>query len=183
MAGAIIFAFITSWVFGAEFSNRMNTQLLALPTHRLSIVAAKFTLIGLWTVGLGLLAYMEGLIVGRLVVIPGWSEQLVVSESRRLLIVVVLTSMLMPLVAFVASLGRGVLPPMGWAFLTVALAQIAAVLGWGDWIPWSVPALLSGAGGPDASAVGAHGYLVVGLAFILGVVATALWWQYADQSA
>ena len=77
IAGAIIFAFITSWVFGAEFSNRMNTRLLALPTRRLSIVAAKFSLIGSWTVGLGLLVYVEALLVGRLVVIPGWSEQLV----------------------------------------------------------------------------------------------------------
>ena len=160
----------------------MNTQLLALPTRRLSIVAAKFSLIGLWTVGLGLLTYVEGIAVGHLVEIPGWSARLALSSFWTLLSVVVLTFMLMPIIAFVASFGRGVLPPMGWAFLTLALAQIAAVLGWGDWIPWSVPALMSGAGGSQASTVGVHGYLVVGLAFIVGIAATALWWQRADQT-
>ena len=90
--------------------------------------------------------------------------------------------MLMPLVALLASAGRGYLPPMGWAFFTVAVAQIAAVLGWGDWVPWSVPALLSGAAGPQASVLGPHSYLIVVLAFAVGVAATILWWQRADQS-
>jgi len=88
----------------------------------------------------------------------------------------------MPLVALLASVGRGYMPPMGWAFFTLALAQIAAVLGWGDWVPWSVPALLSGAAGADTAQLGLHSYVMVLLAFVAGVVATLLWWQRADQS-
>jgi ABC-2 type transport system permease protein len=71
---------------------------------------------------------------------------------------------------------------MAWAFFTLIVAQIAAVLGWGDWVPWSVPALLSGAAGADASLLEVHSYIIVLLAFVAGVLGTELWWQRADQS-
>ena len=57
----------------------------------------------------------------------------------------------MPPVALLASAGRGYLPPLGWAILTVFLAQILAAIGWGAWFPWSVPALFSGLAGPRAT--------------------------------
>jgi ABC-2 type transport system permease protein len=90
--------------------------------------------------------------------------------------------MLMPFVALFASAGRGYLPPLGWAFLTMALAQIAGVLGWGDWFPWSVPGLLSEMAGPRAEPIGLHSYILVLLTFIAGIAATFAWWQSADQA-
>jgi len=181
-AGAVIFALITTWVFGSEFSNRTNTELLALPAPRGAIVAAKFVLIALWTSALALLICLEGLAVGHLVRIPGWSAGMGWNLLGALGAITFLTFMLMPLVALLASAARGYIAPMGWAFFTLALAQIAAVLGWGDWVPWSVPALLSGAGGAEASVLGVHSYAVVVLAFTAGVAATVMWWQRADQS-
>jgi ABC-2 type transport system permease protein len=180
-AGAVIFALLTSWIFGREFSDRTNTQLLALPAPRVVIVTAKLVLLGLWTIALSLLIYLVALGVGFLVVIPGWSMALAVASFRSLLGITLLTYMLMPVVALLASAGRGYLPAMGWAFFTVVIAQIAAVLGRGDWVPWSVPALLSGAAGPRASALGLHSYLIVMLAFAVGALATLRWWQQADQ--
>jgi ABC-2 type transport system permease protein len=182
VAGAVVFALITTWVFGGEFSNRTNTELLALPAPRATIVAAKFSLIALWTLALGALIYLEGLGVGFLVAIPGWSEEMAWTSLGSLAAITFLTFLLMPLVALLASAGRGYLPPMGWAFFTLALAQIAAVLGWGDWVRWSVPALLSGAAGPRASGLGLHSYAVVLLAFLAGVIGTIMWWRRADQS-
>jgi ABC-2 type transport system permease protein len=182
VAGSVIFALITSWNFGSEFSNRTNTQLLALPTARAVVVAAKMALLALWMMALTLLIFLEGLAVGFLVDIPGWSLDLARHSLCSLLMIALLTYMLMPLVALLASAGRGYLPPMGWAFFTLALAQIAAVLGWGDWVPWSVPALLSGAAGPEAATLSLHSYLVVLAAFAAGTLATVLWWQSADQS-
>jgi len=181
-AGAVIFALITAWVFGSEFSNRTSTDLLALPTPRSSIVAAKFLLIGIWTFALGLLIYFEGLAVGFAVDIPGWSAALAWETLRALVAIAFLTFMLMPLVAFLASAARGYMAPMGWAFFTLAVAQIAAVLGWGDWVPWAVPALLSGAAGRQVSGLGTHSYIMVSLAFLFGALATAAWWQSADHS-
>ena len=64
----------------------------------------------------------------------------------------------------------------------MVVAQVAAALGWGDWVPWSVPPLLSGAAGAEASVLGFHSFAVVMLAFIAGVTATLIWWARADQS-
>jgi ABC-2 type transport system permease protein len=85
-------------------------------------------------------------------------------------------------VALFASMGRGYLLPLGWALGSMVLAQIAAVLGWGGYFPWSVPALVSGAMGPPADQVGLHSYLSVLLAFAAGTTGTFIWWRSADQS-
>jgi ABC-2 type transport system permease protein len=181
-AGAVIFALIAAWIFGGEFSNRTAKELLALPTSRTTIISAKFVLLGLWDAALAVLLFLVGLSVGWLLNIPGWSIALGMTSLGLLMLIVGLTFMLMPLVALVASASRGYLAPMGWAFFTLALAQIAAILGWGDWVPWSVPALLSGAAGSEVAHLGIHSYLVVAAAFVVGVGATLLWWQRADQS-
>ena len=66
--------------------------------------------------------------------------------------------------------------------LTLAFAQIAAVMGWGDWFPWAVPALFSQAGSPRAAQLGLHSFVVVALVSVAGLVATLLWWRSADQT-
>lgn len=182
MAGAILFAFMTAWLFGREFSDHTVKELLALPVAREIIVSAKFVLLAIWTAGLTLMIFVMGLVVGTAVDIPGWSRELVWSSFWSLLLIALLTYLLMPFVALLASSGRGYLPPLGWAVLTLALAQIAIVLGWGDWFPWSVPALLGNSGGPRAELVELHSYVLVLLACTAGVVATLAWWRRADQA-
>jgi len=182
IGGAILLAIITAWVFGREFSDRTAKELLALPTSRVVIVGAKFVVTGLWALGLTLLIFAIGLGIGTAVDIPGWSIELEWASFWSLITIAALTWMLMPFVALFASAGRGYLPPLGWTFLTVTLAQIAAVLGWGDWFPWSVPALLSGMAGPSAQQIGMHSYVLVSLAFIIGIAATIAWWQRADHA-
>jgi ABC-2 type transport system permease protein len=71
---------------------------------------------------------------------------------------------------------------MGWAILTMALAQIMQLLGWGSWFPWAVPALFTMLGDPRAADLGPHSYLVVGVTCLVGLAATFAWWQRADQS-
>jgi len=182
VGGAILFAITTSWVFGREFSDHTAKELLALPTSRETSVAAKFLVIALWTLILSLLIFGIGLIVGNLVVIPGWSTDLLRSAFLDVIGSAALTIALLPFVALLASIGRGYMPPFGWAILTVALAQIVAITGWGDWFPWSVPALFSGAAGPRAELIGVHSYVIVVIASIIGLAATFIWWRNADQT-
>jgi len=182
IGGAMLFAFITAWVFGREFSDHTAKELLALPTPREVIVAAKFVLTALWILGLTLLTFVIGLGIGTIVDIPGWSLDLVWTSFWSLLLTALLNFMLMPFVAFFASAGRGYLPPLGWALSTIVLAQIAGILGWGDWFPWSVPALVSGMLGPRAEQVGVHSYILVSLTFLAGVAATFTCWLSADQT-
>ena len=182
IAGSILFAMITAWVFGREFSDHTAKELLALPTPRGIVVGAKFLLTALWNLALTLFVFVVALGVGALVDIPGWSLQLAWTSFCSLMLAVLLTSLLMPCVALFASVGRGYLLPLGWAFLTMALAQIVSVMGWSDWFPWAVPGLLSTMNGPRTEPVPVHSYLVVLLVFVVGLAATFAWWQRADQA-
>ncbi|MGZ9225135.1 MAG: ABC transporter permease [Anaerolineales bacterium] len=182
VGGAILFAIITAWVFGREFSDRTAKELLALPTSREAIVAAKFVVIVVWTLALSLFIFGIGLVIGNLVVIPGWSEALLRTAFVDVMGAAMLTIGLLSFVALLASIGRGDLLPFGWTIFTVVLAQIAALTGWGDWFPWSVPALFSGAAGPRAELLGMHSYIIVFIASLLGLAGTFYWWRNADQT-
>jgi len=182
VGGAILFSIITIWVFGREFSDHTAKELLALPTSRESIVTAKFIVIAAWIFVSTVFIFLIGLFVGKLVVMPGWSTELVRNAGADVLGVAALVTALLPFVALLASVGRGYLPPFGWTILTVVLAQIAAITGWGDWFPWSVPALFSGAAGPRSGLMGFHSYIIVILASIIGLTATFWWWRNADQT-
>lgn len=184
--GAILFAFVTAWVFGREFSDRTAKELLALPTPRETVVAAKFALTALWIVGLAVLIFALGLGIGTAIGLAGWSGELAWTSFWTLAITVLLTLMLMPFVALFASAGRGYLPPLAWAFATLGLAQVAGLLGWGDWFPWSVPGLFSlmfsVVYGQHAAQIGIHSYVMVLLTFVVGMAATFAWWLRADQA-
>jgi ABC-2 type transport system permease protein len=182
VGGAILFGIITAWVFGREFTERTAKEILALPTPRESILAAKFLVTLVWALALTIWVFLFGLLVGSLVVIPGWSTDLLRSAMLDVLGAGLLTIALLPFVALFAGIGRGEFPPIGWLVLTVVLAQVAAITGWGDWFPWSVPALFSGAAGPRADLLGIHSYVLVVLACIAGLAATFYWWRTADQT-
>ena len=182
VGGMIIFSVFTAWVFGREFSDHTAKELLALPTSRDAIIGAKFLVVAIWTLILTLLCYVLGLIVGQLVDIPGWSLALLQSASVDILGTGILTILLLPYVAYIASAGKGFLPSFGWTILTVALAQIVVITGWGEWFPWSIPALFSGAVGPRADQLGWYSYPIILIASLIGVAITFNWWRNADQT-
>jgi ABC-2 type transport system permease protein len=182
VGGGLLFTLVTMWVFGREFSDHTAKELLALPTPRAAIVAAKFVVVGIWAVGLTALVLVLGLIVGAAVGLPGWSTALLWRAAGALVVTAVLTLALMTPVALLASAGRGYLPPLGWAFLTFFLAQILAAIGWGAWFPWSVPALFSELAGPRATQIGLQSYIVVGVTCVAGLAGTFAWWHSADQT-
>lgn len=180
--GMVLFSIVTTWVFGREFSDHTVKELLALPTSREAVVTAKFIVISVWSVIMTLLVCGVSLLVGKLVVLPGWSMELFGSMFVGILGCAVLTLGLLPTVALLASTGRGYLPPFGWMILVMVLAQFSVILGWGDWFPWAVPALFSGAAGPRAENLGVHSYLMLALTLLLGLAATYYWWRSADQT-
>jgi len=182
VGGAILFAIVTAWIFGREFSDHTAKELLALPTSRETIIGAKFIVIAMWTFTLSLFVFGFGLVVGNLVVIPGWSTELLQTAFVDILGSAALTIALLPFVAFIASMGRGYLPAFGWTIFTVAMAQVAVITGRGDWFPWSIPALFSGAIGPRAEQLGFHSYVIIILASLIGLAATFSWWRNADQT-
>ncbi|MDA8216481.1 MAG: ABC transporter permease [Dehalococcoidales bacterium] len=182
IGGFILFGLIAIWTFGREYSDRTAKDMLALPVSREAIVMAKFVLDACWSLAAVVLIFGLALAVGFAVGLPGWSEGLAVSAAGALATIAGLAIVVISPFAWVASAGRGYLPPIGVMFLILALSQILAILGWGDYFPWAVPALASGVAGPSEQAVGIASYLIVALTGILGVAGTLAWWRWADQT-
>jgi ABC-2 type transport system permease protein len=182
VGGAFLFGLIFIWVFGREYSDRTAKDLLALPTARGAIVLAKFIVAGCWSAGLVVWIYVLGLGIGSAIVLPGGSVGLALSAAGTIALVAGLTLLLTTPVALAASAGRGYLSPIGFLLLAAFLSQVLAVLGWGPYFPWSVPALASGAAGAGAQVLGAGSYLLVVFTGIAGLVGTLAWWQFADQT-
>jgi ABC-2 type transport system permease protein len=182
IGGSIVFSIVTAWIFGREFSDHTAKDLMALPTSRENIVTAKLLVITAWVFAVSVWLYLVGLLIGSLVDIPGWTTELAWQSFIDILATAGMTLLLMTPVAFIASMGRGYLPPLGWAVLMIFFSQIIAATGWGEWFPWAVPALFSGAAGPRDQLLGWHSYILVMLAGMAGLAATFYWWRKADQT-
>jgi ABC-2 type transport system permease protein len=177
VGGFILFGIIAIWVFGREYSDRTLKDLLALPTSRSAIVLAKLLVIACWSVALIAMMLLIGLGVGAAVRLPPVSASVMLNGMLLMVVPALLTLLLVTPIAFFACLGHGYLAPFGVMILAVALAQIIAVLGWGEYFPWAIPGLYS-----QGEALGAVSYLIVILTSLAGGAGTLAWWQLADQT-
>jgi ABC-2 type transport system permease protein len=177
--GAIAFAILTAWVFGREFADRTCRIMLATPTRRSSMILAKTGVTAMWCLLLAAWMLAVAFAVGAVVGMPGltWPvarDSLAIAGRAALLWLV-----LMPVTAFVASVGRGYLLPIGVAIATMIVAQFIYATGWAPWFPWCV-AMTSGVPGAQITAAS---IAVVTLTGALGMAATLLWWERSDQTA
>jgi len=182
VGGGIVFAFLTAWVFGREFADRTIRGLLAIPTPRSAIVVAKMLVTATWCALVSVWVVALGLAIGGLIGLPTWSTDLVFSAIGTIGLITGLTIALQTTTAFVAGVGRGYIPPLAWAVLMIFFSQIFSVLGWGAWFPWAVPAIVSGAAGPQGESATLLSFLLVALAALAGHAATLTWWRRADQT-
>ncbi|HSB90512.1 MAG TPA: ABC transporter permease [Anaerolineales bacterium] len=178
-AGGFFFSVLAiAWVFGREFADGTLKDMLAVPVSRSRIVLAKFGVAVVWSAVTTVVVLVAGLVVGALLRLPGGSAVsifegvLAVGIAAGLAIVTVL-----PFALF-ASIGRGYLLPLGMAVLSVMAANLVALLGWGEYFPWAVPLLFA----MGKEALPPMSFAIVLLTGVLGVVATDLWWTYADQN-
>jgi ABC-2 type transport system permease protein len=177
IGGIILFGFIGSWVFGREYADRTAQDLLALPTARWVIVLAKFVVVMAWSAAVTTVVYFVGLGVGAAIGLPEASSEVFWQGTIDIAISAVLTIILVTPIAFFASAGHGYMPAMGATILVIFLAQIVAIAGWGEYFPWSVPALYS-----QGSQIGFISYVIVLLTGVAGIAGTFTWWQLADQT-
>ena len=182
VGGAVLFAFLTAWVFGREFADRTVRGLLANPTPRRTIVLAKACVIAIWGLAISAWVLVLGLAIGAVVGLPGWSESDAGATVAAIAFAAVLTIALQTGAAFFAGVGRGYIAPLAWTMAMVVVAQVVTVLGWGALFPWSVPALIAGAGGTAVEPVTPAGIVIVVLVAAALLVATVAWWDRADQT-
>ena len=177
IGGLILFSLIGSWVFGREYSDRTVKDLLALPTSRSAIVLAKFVIVAFWSGALVAMIYLVGFGIGVWVALPQVPLPVILQGGITLAITACLTIASITPIIFFASAGHGYLPPMGAAILAIFLAQIIGVAGWGEYFPWSIPALYS-----QGVNFGIASYVIVILTGVAGIAGTFLWWELADQT-
>ncbi len=182
IAGGMLFAFLTAWVFGREFADHTVRDLLATPTPRWAIVVAKTAVVAAWDVAICVWIVTLGLAIGAVLALPGWSADLAAPTLQGIAAGAVLTIALQAVTAFFAGVGRGYILPLGWAVLAIVAAQVLAALGRGNVFPWAVPALVVGAGGQAVEPANALSVVLVVLTSLAGLGATVAWWNRADQA-
>jgi ABC-2 type transport system permease protein len=176
--GFFLFILIISWVFGREFADGTVKDLLAVPVQRATILLAKFIVMVVWSAALTVLIFVVGLVMGVLIKLPGGSLQVLLQAGDLVVVTAALTiSVVLPF-ALLASIGRGYLLSIGAAVLTLMVTNVVALIGWGEYFPWAVPGLHI----QEPSSLTPISYWIVVLTSLAGMVATYLWWKYADQN-
>jgi len=178
--GMIGYGFVTSWMFGREYSDKTIKDILALPVSRSIIVGAKFIVTAAWCIILSLVFYAFALVGGWLAGTGGWSVSILKEFTGAFASIAFLTMLLCTPVAFFAGTGRGYLLPFAFIILTLMLANFTGLLGLGPWFPWSIPGMLSvppSKGGQLSVA----SYFILLITSLCGYLATQAWWRWADQ--
>lgn len=175
VADIMLFSFILTWIFGREAADGTLRYLLALPVSRPTIVYAKYTVAAGWALATNVWLTVVVIAVGRLLALPGQDGAALVHGVAVTAATAVLMLLTTAPVAFVASAGRGYLPPLAAALAALVVAQVAAALGWAEIVPWSVPAVAAGLV-PDTG-LHASSLAVVAVTAACGVLATVLWWR------
>lgn len=182
VGGAILTAVIATYVFGREYSDGTAKNMLALPVRRESFVIAKLLVVALWFAVLVAAIFVEGMAIGLALDLPGFSLELLGRGAREVALAAAMCCLLVPPVAWIATLGRGYLPPLGFAIVTLVLGNVFAATGWGKWFPYAIVPLFTGIAGPRVSVLEPGSYVVVLLLFAAGIAATVWQVRSADDT-
>ena len=182
VGGMVLTAVIATYVFGREYADGTAKNMLALPVRRESFVIAKLLVVALWFAVLVAAIFVEGVAIGLALDLPGFSPGLFGRAARDVGLCAAMCCLLTPPVAWIATLGRGYLPPLGFAMITFVLGNVFAATGWGKWFPYSIVALYTGIAGPRVSVLEPGSYAVVLLVFAAGIAATVWQVRFADDT-
>ncbi len=129
MGGMLLLAFVVAFVFGREYTEGTAKNLLALPVGRHWFALAKLVVAAVWWAVLVAAVLVEGFVLGALLRLPGFSPALAASAVRDALLAAAVAYLLVPVVAWIAMLGRGYLPPLGFAFAMLAVGDVLSHTG------------------------------------------------------
>jgi ABC-2 type transport system permease protein len=180
--GMILLAFVVAYVFGREYVDVTAKNMLALPVGRHWFVVAKLIVAAVWWLVLVVAVLAEAFVVGSLLAIPGFTVALAVGAAGNSLVAAGISFLLVPIVAWMATLGRGYMPPLAFAMFVLALGNVFGKTGWAVWFPWSIVPLLIGAVGQPVSGLPVGSYIVAGLTFVVGVAGTIAQVRWADTA-
>ncbi|MCC6412566.1 MAG: ABC transporter permease [Saprospiraceae bacterium] len=181
VGGIMVFGFVSSWLFGREYSDGTMKDLLALPVSRTRIALAKFGVYALWSLLLAGSNLIIGLLLGVMLGLEGSPFALKASDVSLYWETAVLTILADVPIAYFALRGKGYLAPLGFLALTLVLSQIVAAFGFGTYFPWSIPGIYSGSAGTGAAAVTWVSILILVVTALLGGLLSVDWLERTDQ--
>ncbi len=179
--GMILLAIIVTYIFGREYSEGTAKNMLTLPVQRHDLALAKFAVSFIWFSLLVLSILAEGFLVGLWLKLPDLTWGQAASGIRMILFSGLVGFLLVPLVAWMATWGKGFLPPLGFTIFMLLLGNIFGATGWGKWFPWSIVPMMAGLAGPRMEVLAPGSLVVVGLTFVAGLAATLLQLRYGDN--
>lgn len=179
--GIMAFSVVMSWVFGREYADRTFKDLLALPVSRGKIVMAKYMSVVLWCLIITLIRFGFALVLGFIVGIPGFSMAIVQHNLIQLMLLAVFHLLACAPVAFLASISRGFLVPIAFAFSMLMVALTLGPTSIGAFLPWSIPALHLKMSTTVWFPLGGISYVILLLVGCMGLISTLVWWRSADQ--
>jgi ABC-2 type transport system permease protein len=139
-AGVLAFGVALSWMFVREFADGTIAALFGLPVSRGAIAVGKLVVYLVWSMAVavaltGVVAVL-GFAMGY-----GTTDAAGVGTLARIPVLVVLSALIAVPAAWVATIGRGLLPGIAATVVIIVVAQVSAIADVGAWVPFVAPAL------------------------------------------
>jgi ABC-type transport system involved in multi-copper enzyme maturation permease subunit len=182
VGGMLIISVIVSYLFGREYVENTAKNMLALPIRRERFVVSKLCVALVWFAALTVWFCVEGLAVGWLLGLSGWSWQALTHEVGIIFTTAGLLFMLSPLTGWIAQASKGYMAPLGFTMGTLVLSAFLGHTGWGQWFPWTIVPMIAGLAGPQADAIPTASYIVVAVTCVVGLAVALLHVRMADNT-
>jgi ABC-2 type transport system permease protein len=181
VGGLLLLSFIVAYIFGREYTEVTAKNMLALPVARHWFVVAKLVVAAAWWLVLVIAVLVESFVVGLVIGLPGLTPHLAATTIGNALLAAAISYLVVPVVAWVTTLGRGYMPPLAFAIAMLGLGDLFGHTGWAQWFPWAILPLLMGmVGKPQTLPAGS--YAVLAVTFVAGVAATVAQVRWADNA-
>ena len=118
-----------------------------------------------WVFALGLLSVIAQAAYAALLGFDGFAWEHVLTSLRDSMLVMLAIAATLPLVGWIAVLGRGYLAPMIFSGIAFVSGVLFLQAGWERWVPWAMPIALVGMGwvpGETKSSLVTASWLILG---------------------
>lgn len=169
------FSFTSAWVFGREYTDNTIKDLLVKPISRMYSVLSKFIIITIWNIFLACFVFGLVTIAGLIIGVKNSYASLIFSEFSTFFITSVLIMLVSTTSAFLASITKGYLAPIGLSFVIIIISNIAMQPGFGLYFPWTIPILPL-----TETPLNIFSVFIVLFTGIAGFLGTIAWWRYTE---
>jgi ABC-2 type transport system permease protein len=175
VAGEIGFGFVTSWVFGREYTEHTVKDLLALPSPRFMLIISKFAILFAFFFTLSMACFIIPYLVGMIKYPDIFSLKIIIGYCiGHITMTLILISINTPL-AFIAVCSCGYLLPIGFLVFAFIAGVVINNIGYGGYYPWMIPAVFIESGRLEKISW----FILLSLSS-LGFFGSIIWWRYSD---